>query len=60
VLQQMAVSRRCPARGRRRPRGAGDRALAARLPADETQLLYSIVLHGRAELPLAPTSTPAS
>ncbi|MEP7280606.1 MAG: DNA polymerase III subunit gamma/tau, partial [Rubrivivax sp.] len=29
------------------------RALAAQLPADELQLLYSIVLHGRAELPLA-------
>ncbi len=28
--------------------------LAARLPADETQLLYSICLHGRAELGLAP------
>jgi DNA polymerase-3 subunit gamma/tau len=28
--------------------------LAAVLPADETQLLYSIVLHGRAELGLAP------
>ena len=28
--------------------------LAALLPADETQLLYSIVLHGRAELMLAP------
>jgi len=28
--------------------------LAGVLPADETQLLYSIVLHGRAELPLAP------
>ncbi|MEN9543263.1 MAG: polymerase subunit gamma/tau [Pseudomonadota bacterium] len=29
-------------------------ALAARLPADETQLLYSLAIHGRAELPLAP------
>ena len=28
--------------------------LAARLPADETQLLYSICLHGRSELGLAP------
>jgi DNA polymerase III subunit gamma/tau len=28
--------------------------LAAVLPADETQLLYSIALHGRAELALAP------
>lgn len=28
--------------------------LAAQMPADETQLLYSICLHGRAELGLAP------
>ena len=32
----------------------GAARLAALLPADETQLLYSIVLHGRAELVLAP------
>ena len=30
------------------------RRLAAAMPADDTQLLYSIVLHGRAELELAP------
>jgi DNA polymerase-3 subunit gamma/tau len=28
--------------------------LAALMPADETQLLYSLCLHGRAELGLAP------
>jgi DNA polymerase-3 subunit gamma/tau len=28
--------------------------LAAKLPPDETQLLYSVALHGRGELPLAP------
>jgi DNA polymerase-3 subunit gamma/tau len=55
LLQEMAVLQAVP--------GAGDgddpdAAVAARLatllPADETQLLYSIVLHGREELPLAP------
>ena len=35
------------------PEASTVRALAARLPADELQLLYSIALHGRAELPLA-------
>jgi DNA polymerase III subunit gamma/tau len=29
-------------------------SLASKLPADETQLLYSVALHGRAELGLAP------
>ena len=55
LLQQMAVAQAVP--------GALDeqdsetpevRRLAAALAADETQLLYSIVLHGRAELGLAP------
>ena len=36
------------------PDQADARRLAAVMPADETQLLYSIVLHGRAELGLAP------
>ncbi len=36
------------------PEAADAIRLAARLPADETQLLYSICLHGRAELGLAP------
>jgi DNA polymerase-3 subunit gamma/tau len=53
VLQQAAVEQAVP--------GALDeadletltaRALAARMPADELQLLYSIVLHGRPELAL--------
>ena len=36
------------------PDAAQTAALAALLPADETQLLYSICLHGRADLGLAP------
>ena len=36
------------------PEAADAARLAARMPADETQLLYSICLHGRAELGLAP------
>lgn len=60
VLQRMAVSQ---ATGGMRPADAADLAdpdaaeitrLAAVLPPDETQLLYSICLHGRAELGLAP------
>jgi DNA polymerase-3 subunit gamma/tau len=58
VLQRMAVLQAVP----RSPQGvdeadpeAADIArLAALMPADETQLLYSICLHGRAELGLAP------
>jgi DNA polymerase III subunit gamma/tau len=55
VLQQMAVHQAVP--------GAADDAdpdvqdtlrLAALLPADETQLLYSMCLHGGTELGLAP------
>jgi len=55
LLQQMAVEQALP--------GALDasdsdtetaRTLAAAMPADETQLLYSIAVHGRAELSLAP------
>ena len=55
LLQEMAVAQAVP--------GAVDAAdadgevvlrLAALLPADETQLLYSIALAGRAELALAP------
>ncbi|EGI77560.1 DNA polymerase III subunit gamma/tau [Hylemonella gracilis] len=60
VLQRMAVHQ---ATGGARPADAADLAdpdaaeiarLAAVLPPDETQLLYSICLHGRAELGLAP------
>jgi DNA polymerase-3 subunit gamma/tau len=36
------------------PDAAAARGLADRLPADETQLLYSLALQGRQELPLAP------
>ena len=51
LLQQMAVEQAVPgALDDSDPDSAGARALAALLPADETQLLYSIVLHGRAEL----------
>ncbi|RRD56886.1 DNA polymerase III subunit gamma/tau [Comamonadaceae bacterium OH2545_COT-014] len=56
VLQRMAVYQAVPDM----PVDAADpdaqdiACLAARLPADETQLLYSLCLHGRAELGLAP------
>lgn len=55
LLQQMAVLQAVP-----QALDAGDpdapeaQRLAALLPADETQLLYSIALHGRAEIGLAP------
>ncbi len=62
VLQAMAVLQAVPTRADAAASGgedtdpdAGDtRRLAASMPADETQLLYSICLHGRAELGLAP------
>jgi DNA polymerase-3 subunit gamma/tau len=55
VLQRMAVHQAVPST----PDAADEEAvtiagLAGRMPADETQLLYSICLHGRAELGLAP------
>jgi len=55
LLQQMAVEQALPG-----SLDAGDsdteaaRTLAAAMAADETQLLYSIAVHGRAELSLAP------
>jgi DNA polymerase-3 subunit gamma/tau len=55
LLQQMAVEQALPG-----SLDASDsdteaaRALAAALAPDETQLLYSIAVHGRAELSLAP------
>ena len=57
LLQRMAVLQAVPGRS-----GAGDddpdeaeiARLAGALPPDETQLLYSLCLHGRAELGLAP------
>ncbi len=53
LLQQMAVEQAVPgALDDADPDTAGARMLAALLPADETQLLYSIVVHGRVELSL--------
>jgi DNA polymerase III subunit gamma/tau len=55
LLQQIAVQQAVPdAIDADDPDAPVTAALAKRLPADETQLLYSIVLHGRAELGLAP------
>jgi len=55
LLQQMAIEQAVPgALPDTDPDAAVTRELAALLPADETQLLYSFVLHGRAELNLAP------
>ncbi|WHZ11495.1 MAG: DNA polymerase III subunits gamma and tau [Burkholderiaceae bacterium] len=57
VLQRIAVCQAVPdaAGALADDPDAQDAArLAALLPADETQLLYSICLHGRAELGLAP------
>jgi len=55
LLQQMAIEQAVPGA---LPEGDPDtvvtRELASLLPSDETQLLYSFVLHGRAELHLAP------
>jgi DNA polymerase-3 subunit gamma/tau len=53
LLQQMAVEQAVPgALDAADPELADAVQLAAALPPDETQLLYSIVLHGRAELGL--------
>ncbi len=53
LLQQMAVEQAVPgALDPRDPDAADAQRLAAVLPPDETQLLYSIVLHGRDELQL--------
>lgn len=58
VLQRMAVLQAVPQMAEQADASDPDAAeiarLAALLPADETQLLYSICLHGRAELGLAP------
>ena len=55
LLQQMAVQQAVPgALDANDPDTPAIERLAASLPADETQLLYSIVVHGRAELALAP------
>ncbi|HVR48677.1 MAG TPA: DNA polymerase III subunit gamma/tau [Pseudorhodoferax sp.] len=55
LLQRMAVLQAVPDSARSDDADLADAArLAAAMPADETQLLYSICLHGRAELGLAP------
>ena len=55
LLQQMAVLQAVPdAFDEADPDAATSARLATLLDADETQLLYSIVLHGRSELGLAP------
>jgi DNA polymerase-3 subunit gamma/tau len=56
VLQRMAVVQAVPqmASDVSDPEASEIARLAALLPRDETQLLYSICLHGRAELGLAP------
>jgi DNA polymerase-3 subunit gamma/tau len=56
VLQRMAVLQAVPdtAGDESDPEAADIAQLAAMMPADETQLLYSICLHGRTELGLAP------
>nr|MBP6667398.1 DNA polymerase III subunit gamma/tau [Ottowia sp.] len=56
VLQRMAVHQAVPgmAVDDTDPDAQETARLAALLPADETQLLYSLCIHGRAELGLAP------
>ncbi len=55
VLQRMAVLQAVPSATADGDEEAQEIArLAALMPADETQLLYSICLHGRTELGLAP------
>ncbi|WP_093158284.1 DNA polymerase III subunit gamma/tau [Variovorax sp. YR216] len=58
VLQGMAVLQAVPSRVGADtggdPEAAETARLAALMPADETQLLYSLCLHGRTELGLAP------
>ncbi len=56
VLQRMAVLQAVPSMdgGDTDPDAVETSRLAHSLPADETQLLYSLCLHGRGELGLAP------
>src|SRR5207245_5742128 len=55
LLQQMAVAQAVPGSlDATDPDTAAATRLADALPADETQLIYSMALHGRAELGLAP------
>lgn len=56
ALHSMAVRQAAPdvPAGSADPEAAEIARLAALMPADETQLLYSLCIHGRAELGLAP------
>ncbi len=55
LFQQMALAQAAPAAlDDADPETAEIRRLAGLLPADEIQLMYSMALHGRAELHLAP------
>jgi DNA polymerase-3 subunit gamma/tau len=57
VLQRMAVLQAVPGMAtadNNDPDAQETARLAQQMPADETQLLYSLCLHGRAELGLAP------
>lgn len=58
VLQRMAVYQAVPqmaqAADANDPEAVETARLAVQMPADETQLLYSLCLHGRTELGLAP------
>ena len=55
LLQRMAVLQAVPGQNDDSDPDAAETArLAALMPADETQLLYSLCLHGRGELGLAP------
>ncbi|MCW5261493.1 DNA polymerase III subunit gamma/tau [Verminephrobacter eiseniae] len=58
VLQRMAVLQAVPQQAdavdAQDPEAAETTRLAAAMPADETHLLYSLCLHGRGELGLAP------
>jgi len=56
ILQRMAVAQAVPAAAAddADPEAGETARLAGLMPADETQLLYSLCLHGRSELGLAP------
>ncbi len=55
LLQDIAVEQAVPGSlDASMPEAEALRRLAGAIPTDDTQLLYSIVLHGRAELELAP------
>jgi DNA polymerase-3 subunit gamma/tau len=55
LFQQMALAQAAPAAlDDADPETAEIKRLATQLPADEIQLMYSMALHGRAELHLAP------